>query len=98
MPTTYTVTDNQHTENITVHNQQNDLLEALDKVFVLVLLDLPAAIETIDNVILIQRLQHTSWITGTALAWFRSYLGHMYQTVVVGGERSEPHILQYGIR
>ena len=78
---------------------QHDLLEALDKgsECVFVIIDLSAAFETLDHAILIQRLQHTFGISGTALAWLRSYLGHRYQTVVVGGERSTPQIRQYGV-
>jgi hypothetical protein len=77
----------------------NDLLEALDKgsSCVLVLLDLSAAFDTIDHAILLERLHHTFGISGTALAWFRSYLEQRYQTVVIGAEKSEPQLLKYGV-
>jgi hypothetical protein len=77
----------------------NDLLEALDggSSCVLVLLDLSAVFDTIDHAILLQRLQHTFGITGTALAWFRSFRSQRQQTVVIDGESSDPQLLEYGV-
>ena len=53
----------------------NDLLLVIDegKLSVLVLLDLPAAFDSIDHDILLHRLQHVFSIQGTVLSWFRSY-------------------------
>ena len=54
----------------------NDLLLAADSgsPAVLVLLDLTAAFDTVDHSILLSRLEQSAGITGSALAWFRSYL------------------------
>ena len=49
----------------------------------LTLLDLSAAFDTIDHNILIQRLDTTFGIRGTALGWFESYLKGRTQTVEV---------------
>jgi len=43
-------------------------------VSVLVLLDLSTAFDTIDQSIVLKRLQHVFDIKGTALGWFMSYL------------------------
>ncbi len=54
----------------------NDLLLASDQgcISLLVLLDLNAAFDTIDQDILIDRLQNYTGIQGPPLRWFRSYL------------------------
>ena len=51
----------------------NDLLLASDSglVSVFVLLDLSAGFDTIDQNIVIQRLEHVFGIRGTALGWFK---------------------------
>ena len=78
----------------------NDLLLSLgdEKVSVLTLLDLSAALDTIDHNILLYRQEHAFGITGTALSWIRLYLSDRdHQTVVVNGLKSEPFRLLYGV-
>jgi len=66
----------------------NDLLMASDNglVSILVLLDLSAALDTIDHNILLQRLEHEIGIKGTALHWFKSYLSDRFQFVQLAME------------
>ena len=61
----------------------NDLLCALDKqqVVILLLLDLSAAFDTVDHTILLQRLQHELIMWQILLQWFRSYLDGRSQTI-----------------
>jgi len=68
-----------------------------DKVTALVLLDLSAAIKTVDNGIFLSRFQTDLGITGTALLWFRSYLAHRYQVVSCAGHTSSPRPVISGV-
>jgi len=70
--------------------RKNDLLLASDKglLSVLVLLDLSAAFDTIDHHILLQRLEQSIGISGTALSWFKSSLSDRSQFVFVNDETS----------
>ncbi len=78
---------------------QDDLLIAVDrgKGTVVLLLDLSAAFDTIDHEILLKRIQSHCGISGTVLAWFRSYLTGRTQSVVVNGVRSSAITLKHGV-
>ncbi|KAI0233890.1 hypothetical protein LSAT2_015879 [Lamellibrachia satsuma] len=55
---------------------QKDIIEALDQRYgvILVLLDMSAAFDTVDNEILLSRLEQHFRMSGPALTWMRSYL------------------------
>ncbi len=63
----------------------NYLLLSSDQGFIslLVLLDLSAAFDTIDHNILLNRLENSVGISGSALAWFKSYLSDRHQVIAV---------------
>ncbi len=63
----------------------NDLLLSSDRgcISLLVLLNLSAAFNTIDHNILLNRLENSVGISGSALAWVKSYLSDRHQFVAV---------------
>lgn len=61
------------------------------------LLDLAFAFDTIDNSILISRLEHCVGIRGTALEWFRSYLSQRSFSVRLGDFASSSAPLSCGV-
>ena len=65
-----------HSTETSILRVLSDILQAVDRgdFAAVVLLDLSAAFDTVDNKILIQRLQSTYSIHGSVLQWFRSYL------------------------
>uniref|UniRef100_A0AAQ5ZSU8 Reverse transcriptase domain-containing protein n=1 Tax=Amphiprion ocellaris TaxID=80972 RepID=A0AAQ5ZSU8_AMPOC len=77
----------------------NDLLIASDNglVSILILLDLSAAFDTIDHKFLLQRLEHSIGIKGTALDWFKSYLSDRFQFVHVNNDSSEHSRVNHGV-
>ena len=68
----------------------NDILRAIDNggCVILLLLDLSAAFDTVDHAILLSRLRDRFGVSGTALAWFQSYLSDRSQFVSIDGKRS----------
>jgi len=69
----------------------------LFKLAALALLDLSAAIDTVDHTILIQRLRTSFGLNDAVLSWFRSYLDQRRQHVCHRGEQSAPSIVQFGV-
>ncbi len=77
----------------------HDLLLSSDRgcISLLVLLDLSAAFDTINHNILLNRLENFVGISGSALAWFKSYLSDRHQFVAVNEEVSYRSQVQYGV-
>ena len=88
-----------HSTETALLRVQNDLLQAVDTEggAILVLLDLSAAFDTIDHQKLLNLLDRSFGIKGSALKWFESYLKERTQTVQVGAAKSKPVTLKYGV-
>ncbi len=63
----------------------------------LVILDLSAAFDTIHHNILLNRLENFVGISGSALAWFKSYFSDRHQFLAVNEEVSHRSQVQYGV-
>ncbi len=77
----------------------NNLLLPSDRscISLLVLLDLSAAFDTINHNILLNRLENFVGISGSALAWFKSYLSDSHQFVAVNEEVAFRSQVRYGV-
>ena len=63
----------------------------------LLLLDLSAALDTVDHDILLTTLNSKYSISGIALEWFCSYLTNRSQFVLIEGCRSQSRELKCGV-
>ena len=77
----------------------NDLLMACDdqKPSIVLLLDLSAAFDTVDQTKLLGILQQDIGVEGVALKWFASFLKGRTQRVKIGDTYSEESGLDYGV-
>ena len=75
-----------HSTETALLRVHNDVFTNMDNhsATVLVLLDLSAAFDTIDHSVLFDRMENIIGIEGTALNWFRSYLGGRSQRIQIG--------------
>ena len=86
------------TELLLLHLMDN-IMNSFDcnKVTVLILLDISAAFDTVDQNKLLKILHNDIGITGTAYAWFLSFLKGRTQKVLIGNEYSDETDLDYGV-
>ena len=89
----------EHSTETALIKVQNDILSALDtgSSAILLMLDLSAAFDTIDNDILLSRVCNVYGITGNALDWFRSYLTGRKHRVVIEDSLSVDQELDIGV-
>ena len=89
----------QHSTETALLCVKTDLLRAMDEnhAIAVVLLDLSAAFDTVDHLILLNRLSSKFGIRGKALTWIRSYLHNRSFRVRVGDSESIPHDLKCGV-
>ena len=90
---------NKHSSETPLLMVKNGIEQALNdnNAVFLVLLDLSAAVDTIDYDILMQRLEHGFGIKGRGLNWFHSYITGRHFRISVGGNMSEEFILKCGV-
>ena len=78
---------------------QNDIAFSVDsgKAVALTLLDLSAALDTIDLSLLYDCLHDWFGLDGTVLLWIKSYLSNRKQKIKIGDSLSESVILPFGV-
>jgi hypothetical protein len=88
-----------HSTETALIKVKDDINMAMDKGegALLLLLDLSAAFDTVDHLILQHRLESHIGIKNSALKWFKSYLENRTQVVSVGGEMSKEIKLETGV-
>ena len=99
IPTMQSAYRKHHSTETTLLRMTNDILRTIDRRqdVVLVLLDLSAAFDTIDHVILVERLESYFGFSKLTLNWFRSYLENRRQSRIIGDQVSTPRALRYGV-
>jgi len=77
----------------------SEILLAIDagNLSAVVLLDLSAAFDTVDHIILLRRLEHTYQLGGVAFEWFRSYLVGRHQLVRTSSSSLAPAFITCGV-
>ena len=88
-----------HSTETALLKVHHDIVMALDEkcYAVLVLLDLSAAFDVIDHSILLQRLEHSFGISGSAVSWIKSYLSDRVMRVAVGDAYSDDQPVTFGV-
>ena len=88
-----------HSTETALLRVKNDILTSMNKqqVVLLVLLDMSSAFDTVDQTILLNRLNSTFRITGSAHKWFESYFNRRSQIVTVNGATSKTFDMKYGV-
>ena len=88
-----------HSTDTLLLKTANDILLGLGKrhVYLLTLLDLSSAFDTIDHNIILSRLSYLYVISGTCLSWFCSYLSNRRQSVAIANRISLTKELHYGV-
>ena len=88
-----------HSTETALLKVQTDIMNSMASghVTLLVMLDLSAAFDTIDHLILNQTLSDSFGIHGNALRWIESYLHQRRQQVSIDGAMSDPADLYHGV-
>ena len=99
MLTTQSAYRKHHSTETTLLHVTNNILRIIDcrQDVPLVLLNLSAAFDTIDHMILVERLESYFGFSKLTLCWFRSYLENGWQSIIIGDQVSTPCALRYGV-
>ena len=91
--------NSRHSTETAVLKVLSDIFTATDQgsIDLLGLLDMSAAFDTVDHEILLLRLESSFGISGTALAWLRSFLSGRTQQVVFNGGQSLLNTVTTGV-
>ena len=91
--------NSRHSTETAVLKVLSDIFTATDQgsIGLLGLLDMSAAFDTVDHEILLLRLESSFGISGTALAWLRSFLSGRTQQVVFNGGQSLLNTVTTGV-
>ena len=65
--------------------------------YLLILLDLSAAFDTVNHDTMLRRLEYSFGIQGKALSWFASYLSGRTQWIMINESLSKPFKLECGV-
>ena len=88
-----------HSTETAVLKVLSDIYSAADAgtVTLMGLLDSSAAFETVDHLILFERLEHSYGFGDAVLGWFKSYLTDRSQCICYNGATSETTTILYGV-
>ena len=88
-----------HSTETALKKIHNDILASMDadRITSLTLLDLSAAIDTINHTILLRRLDDRFGVTVEALNWFKSHLSARCQRIRLGDCLSSKADLKFGV-
>ena len=89
----------QHSTETALACVHNEILRAFDdqKAVLLLMLDLSAAFDTVDHVIMLQRLKDDFGVTGSAHKWYSSYFSNRSCRVCVSRAYSENLYCEFGV-
>ena len=87
-----------HPSETALFRVQNDILVSLDSgLYIVLLLNLSTAFDTIDHNILLHRLKHWFGNSFSVLSSLSSFLTNRFQTVVASNSKSPPVLLEFVI-
>ena len=88
-----------HSTETALLRVHNDIVHLVSKkkTVMLVLLDLSAAFDTIDNTILVKRLESYFGVRGSALEWLRSYMNDRSMSISLDNNYSKPVPVLFGV-
>ena len=87
-----------HSTEQAITQLNNWVLPSMDKgkVTGLLFVDISKAFDSLNHKVLLHKLKHLG-LSERSLRWFRSYLAHRQQSVLINGELSEPHTITLGV-